>query len=174
MFHIWVITEWSLISFWVVNVWGIKFWEIKVPVKKVGMTNVQLIIIWAIDIAVNNVSVFDVLGINVWEINVRLWFYCHPPILEYLTVHCLLVFHVAVLIHPSISNSSSVQKHSACPNPPFKVTLPHLTNQYHTIALCQSCENLYFKVPNFDKLFLCGFSSRMSKILRRVVQTPQE
>ena len=138
------------------------------------MTNVQLIIIWAIDIAVNNVSVFDVLGINVWEINVRLWFYCHPPILEYLTVHCLLVFHVAVLIHPSISNSSSVQKHSACPNPPFKVTLPHLTNQYHTIALCQSCENLYFKVPNFDKLFLCGFSSRMSKILRRVVQTPQE
>ena len=41
-------------------------------------------------------------------------------------------------------------------------------------ALCQSCGHSYFKVPNFDKLFLCGFSSRVSKILRRVVQTPQE
>ena len=43
-----------------------------------------------------------------------------------------------------------------------------------TNALCQSCGNLYFKVPNFDKLFLSGFSSRVSKILRRFVWTPQE
>ena len=42
------------------------------------------------------------------------------------------------------------------------------------IALCQSCGNSYFKVPNFDKLFLCGFSSRVSIILHRVVWTPQE
>ena len=27
-------------------------------------------------------------------------------------------------------------------------------------------------MPNFDKLFLCGFLSRVSKILRRVVRTP--
>ena len=41
-------------------------------------------------------------------------------------------------------------------------------------SLCRSCGNSYFKVPNFDKLFLCGLSSRVSKILRRVVWTLQE
>ena len=42
------------------------------------------------------------------------------------------------------------------------------------IALCRSSVNLYFKVPTFYKLFFCGFSSGVSKFLRRVVQTPQE
>ena len=34
----------------------------------------------------------------------------------------------------------------------------------YTTALCQNCGHSYLKVPNFDKLFLCVFSSRVSKI----------
>ena len=51
-----------------------------------------------------------------------------------------------------------------------------LDNQstFITIALCRSWRTSYFKMPNFDKSFLCGFSSRVSKLLRRVVWTPQE
>ena len=36
------------------------------------------------------------------------------------------------------------------------------------VTLCRSCGNSYFKVPNFDKLFLCGFSSWGAKILCEV------
>ena len=53
----------------------------------------------------------------------------------------------------------------------FKLTYVYVTHLHwlNTTALCQSSGNSYFKVPNFDKLFPCGFSSRVSKMLRKVV-----
>ena len=40
-------------------------------------------------------------------------------------------------------------------------------------ALWESCGYSYSKVPNFDKLFLCGFSSRVSKVLRELRELPK-
>ena len=41
-------------------------------------------------------------------------------------------------------------------------------------AICQSCGHLYFKVPNFDKIFLWGFSFRMSKIYVELCELPKD